>query len=67
MPEEQLANDFATIAIMPLRSICNTQAWIETHGAVPLAEQMHNRRVWLFENYGIGLFALLLMERLLTI
>lgn len=52
--EEQMANDFATIALMPLRSVCNTQAFIEAHGAAaPLAKKMHRRRVWLFDNYGI--------------
>jgi Zn-dependent peptidase ImmA (M78 family) len=51
--EEQLANDFATIAIMPLRSVCNTEAFIETNEVSELAAQMFKRRVWIFENWGV--------------
>ena len=52
-PEEQMANDFATIALMPLRSVCNTQAFIESNEVSSLTERMHRRRLWLFEHYGI--------------
>jgi Zn-dependent peptidase ImmA (M78 family) len=52
-PEEQLANDFATIAIMPLRSVCNTGAFIETNGVSELAMRMYERRVWIYDNWGI--------------
>ena len=51
--EEQLANDFATIAIMPQRGVCNTAAFIETNGVSELAMRMYARRVWIYEHWGI--------------
>ena len=52
-PDEQLANNFATIAMMPLRSLHNARAFVESGKVSPLAARMCERRVWLFETYGI--------------